>query len=157
MKAFPPVGTGGNSPGVLFSALGHQIGTGINAAIMRDRDGYARVLARLEKWNPKYNEAYHPGWDFKEPLPANQRTAAVSGFRNSNIAGMRGMSRLFQNDEYHSLIRKIQDYNLGADFVRKIDSGRFPPTQVTEAEFEQAKRRAAEIEKQLGIEGVFSR
>jgi hypothetical protein len=155
VKAFPPVGTGANSPGVALTALSRQIGNFVNPAIMRDRGGYSRVVARLERWKPKYDVGYVPGWEFKNPLPLDQCAAAAMEFWNINVAGMRGMNTLFQNDEYHGLIRKIQDYNLDDDFIRKIDDGQFPPSKVSEADFKRAKARAEEIEKQMGIEGLF--
>src|SRR5258708_18495485 len=36
LKVFPPVGTGGDSPGVALAALNQEIGTAVNPALMRE-------------------------------------------------------------------------------------------------------------------------
>src|SRR5438045_5150266 len=52
-KCFPPKETGGDSPFVAYAALSQGLGSTINPAVMAEPKTFAKVLERIEKWNPK--------------------------------------------------------------------------------------------------------
>ena len=60
-ECFPPVGEGGDSPGVALGALGFQIGAAVNPAIMREPSSYKAVIERLHAWDPELAPGYDPG------------------------------------------------------------------------------------------------
>jgi hypothetical protein len=55
LEAYKPIGTGGSSPEVLIGALRFQLGQGINPLTFRDRDLFARIVARLSNWNAVFD------------------------------------------------------------------------------------------------------
>ncbi|MCX6952432.1 MAG: hypothetical protein NTV51_09740, partial [Verrucomicrobia bacterium] len=57
-ELFPPTGTGGDSPMVLFGALQQQLGGVVNPALMAEPKVFAKVLARVKSWKPEVPNGY---------------------------------------------------------------------------------------------------
>jgi len=145
-KCFPAKGTGGDSPFLVYAALSQGLGSTINPAVMADPKTFAKVIARVEKWNPKAPKEYTPGYEFKERLSEKDAHEAAKPNREEFLRRMGDLSRLLSDAEYFAAFRIIQAYNLASD-----DEG--PTKEQNEKATETMKR----IEKDKGLKGFFSK
>ncbi len=160
LEVFDPVGVGGDSPAVLLGALKATLGPAINPVVMRDREAFSRIAARLAKWTPVFDAGYDPGWEYKVELRGPAREAAIKTLREPLLASIQPLNQLLQDDEFYRSFKIVQDYNLKALDVLPEAPGDGPskaaPAQVSDAEFTAAMDRLKEIEKARGIKsGLF--
>jgi TonB family protein len=149
LDRYPPVGKGGDSPGVLIGALSTQVGQAVNPAIMRDPKVYQGVVDRLRAWSPETAKGYDPGWDFGRAQPAAPARVAAEKMKREYLEPAEGMARLLNTPEYFEAFKVLQDFNLDA-------AGDGPkPEQIAQAR--QAEERMRTIEQKLGIPGLFYR
>jgi hypothetical protein len=145
MECFPPRGTGGNHPFVLYDALSHQLGSVINPAVMTQPKVFSRAIARVKKWSPKAPEEYHPGYEFMKRLSEKEAHKAAKPNRDEFISRMSDLASLLNDPEYFSAFRVIQTSNLAFDDKR--------PTREDVAKATEAMKR---IEKEKRLKGVFT-
>ena len=143
-KIYPPEGTGGDSPMVLFGALASQIGSVINPEIMRNPEEFSQSLKLVEEWQPEVSEAYEPGWDYKEKLPVENALNSLSLSKAEFNVGMGNLAKLLSIPEYLDTFVTIQDYNMLWDESRP-----------SKEQFEAAKQKLMDIEKSKDIEGMY--
>ena len=144
-KCFPPKGTGGNSPGVLYAALSQQAGSAINPAIMAEPKIFAKVYERLKKWSPKAPKQYHPGYEFTDRLSEKDARAVAEPNRTDFLSRMGDLVTLLNDAQYFAALRIVQAHNLGTDDERP-----------TEEEYEKAVNVMKRIEKDKQLQGFFS-
>ncbi|HUR56711.1 MAG TPA: hypothetical protein VM029_03320 [Opitutaceae bacterium] len=143
---FPPTGTGGNSPMVLFGALDHQYGSAINPALMAQPKDFANALARVKSWQPRVPADYNPGWDYTAKGGEKEALAAIQAGREQFLEGMNGMATLLQDPDYFAAFKAVQDYNLKRGTER--------PSQES---FQAAMQTMQRIEEAKGIKGIASK
>lgn len=144
-ECFPPKGTGGNSPFVVYAALSQQLGSEINPAVMAEPKVFEKALARLKEFIPKAPQNYDPGYEFLEKKSAQNAFKAVEPNRTEFINRMTDLSTLLNDAEYFAAFQVIQEYNLSRD-------GKRP----TAGENDKATETMKRIEKTKGLEGFFS-
>lgn len=140
---FPPTGTGGNSPMVLFGALQQQLGSAINPALMGEPQVFAKVLARVKSWQPKVPEGYAPGWEFSQKENEEKAAASIQEGRAKFLDGMGGICALLQDDEYFAAFKVAQAYN-----------SKPPAEKPTKEAFDTAMKTMSRVEKEKGIQGL---
>ncbi len=160
MQVYEPIGTGGNSPATLLGATKATIGPIINPAIMRDRDAFARVVARLANWTPKFEAGYEPGWEYKAALSGPRIEAAVKEAKEAVVPHLQSLNQLLHDDDYYKAFKTVQDYNLRdvEEFGTAPQSGqpKAAPVKVTRADYTAAMDRLQQIEKARGLKsGIF--
>ncbi len=108
-KVYPPVGKGGDSPGVLKASLNSVIGRAIVPAVTGDPTVYANVIARLSKWTPEFGENYDPGWEYEDPLGPEAAAEVVTATREAMLKPLQQKAKLLRNQEYRDLTKAIGD------------------------------------------------
>lgn len=146
-ECFPPKGTGGDSPFVVYAALSQQFGSAITPAVMAEPEVLAKVIERVKKWNPKASKEYDPGYEFTERKSENAVHEAVKPNRTEFLSRLGDLSSLLNDAEYFAAFRVVQAYNLPIDDKRR-------PTQ---EENEKATETMKRIEKDKGLKGFFSK
>ena len=141
---FPPTGTGGNSPMVLFGALSHQMGSAINPEIMKRPSEYSKAIELASNWLPRVPSDYHPGWEYEEKGDIAECIDALKLSIADFNKGMNGFASLLNDPEYFEAFRTVQDYNLI-----------FDDTRPSEEEKEKAIAKMTEIEKRKNIRGMY--
>jgi hypothetical protein len=146
-ECFPPVGQGGDSPGVALTAVSYQIGGALNPAIMREPKSYKAAIERLRAWDVQMPRGYDPGWEYANPKPAAEARALVAKAKGEYLRPAEGLSTLLNTPEYFEAFKIVQDYNF-SDFKEK---------QKPEARerMERAQKSLRAIEERMGIEGLF--
>ena len=108
-KVFPPVGQGGNSPGVLMGALGASMGQSLQTSLSNDPVAYAKATTRFAQWSPEVGNGYDPGWEYANPLGAQAAAAVVAKVLKPALAAAQAKAKLLQNDEYVRLSQVLTD------------------------------------------------
>lgn len=160
LESYEPVGTGGDSPGVALTAVRVQGHAKINPAIMRDREAFARVLARIEKWSPAYDSNYQPGWEFKSALNESQIKEKAQQVKTAWLKQMQEVNQLLQDDEWFDAFKTTQDYDLEGEKLLLTDADgkarRVERKKVSKSDYQAALARIQEIEKSRGLKsGLF--
>jgi hypothetical protein len=145
-QCFPPVGTGGNSPFVLYAALSQQFGSVINPAVMAEPKVFEKALARVKNWTPKASKEYDPGYEFTDRKSEKDAHEAIAPKRTEFIDRMSELSTLLNDPEYFAAFRVVQAFNLATDDERPTDEANDKAT-------ETMKR----IEKDKGLKGFFTK
>jgi hypothetical protein len=159
LKAYEPTEIGGNSPIVALDAMQQMAGSYINPAAVRDREMFARVIARVSFWNPTYSPKYSPGWDFKSEVTKASFEQIVQDAKKRWLESMSNMAKLLRDDEYYKLILLAQDFNFRHEKRKPWDpQGKDIKTQVTvtEEEYNDAVSKMKSIEKRLGVASLLS-
>lgn len=145
-ELFPPTGTGGDSPMVLFGALQQQLGSAVSPTLWAQPKVFARVLARVKSWNPEVTVDYSPGWAFSRKGSRELAEASLKNGRTKFLDGMGGICTLLQDDAYFAAFRIGQDYNLKQGSERP-----------TKEAFDAAMKTMERIEGEKGIQGIASK
>jgi len=145
-ELFPPTGTGGDSPMVLFGALQQQLGSVVNPALLAEPKVFARVLARVKSWNPEVAADYSPGWAFSKKGSKELAEASIKDGRAKFLDGMGGICTLLQDDAYFAAFKIGQDYNLKQGSERP-----------TKEAFDASMKTMERIEGEKGIQGIASK
>jgi len=145
-ELFPPTGTGGNSPMVLFGALQQQLGSVVNPALMAEPKVFAKVLARVESWKPEVPQGYLPGWEFSQKESPEKAEASIQDGRARFLEGMGGICTLLQDDDYFAAFKTAQDYNLKPRDEKPAKEA-----------FDTAMETMERIEREKGIQGVVTK
>lgn len=149
LKRFPPVGQGGDSPGVALGALSQQVGSVVNPAVMREPRVFKAVIDKVRALDLETPPGYDPGWEFAgTPAPAEARALSAS-VKQEYLKPAEGLVTLLNTPEYFDAWKVVQDANL-APFDGK-------PHPERAAAVEQATRRLRGLEERMGIEGLFYR
>lgn len=159
LKAYEPTEIGGNSPIVALDAMQQMAGSYINPAVIRDRDMFARVVARVSFWNPTYSPKYSPGWDFNSEVTKARFDHIVRDEKKRWLKSMSDTTKLLRDDEYYKLILLAQDFNFRHEERKPWDpQGKDVKTQVTvsEEEYNDAVSKMKSIEKRLGVASLLS-
>ena len=149
LDRFPPKGEGGDSPAALIGALSMQIGQAVNPALMRDPRLFGSALTRLRAWDPVAPAPYDPGWEHGPEKPAAEAKADAERLKRGMLGPAQDMARLLETPEYFEAFRALQDFNLDTTGEAK------KPERIAAAR--AAERTMAEIEKRLGLAGLYTR
>lgn len=106
-QVYPPVGKGGNSPGVLKASLSFAVGQSIIPAVTGDPTVYANVIARLSKWTPEFGKDYDPGWEFEKSLGQEAAEDIVAATRKAMLTPLQHKAKLLGNEEYRALTEVV--------------------------------------------------
>jgi hypothetical protein len=142
-ECFPPVGEGGDSPGVALGALGYQIGAEVNPAIMREPKAYTAAIERLRAWDPQMAPGYDPGWEYRSRKPAAEARAIAAKAKQEYLRPAEGLSTLLNTPEYFEAFKVVQDYNF-ADVKEQLQ----PEARDRK---ERAEKSLREIEERMCI------
>lgn len=145
-KCFPPQGTGGDNPFVLFAALSRTLGSSINPAVMAEPEIFSKALERIGKWSPKAPDGYSPGYKFKERLSEKDAHEAAGPNRIEFLARMGELSKLLSDAEYFAAYQVVRAHNLATGDNRP-----------TAEEYENATAKMKRIETEKGLKGFFSK
>ncbi len=143
-EVFPPVGTGGNSPMILFGALSNQLGSAINPEIMRRPESFSESLRLAKDWKPKIPEDYNPGWDHTEKKGIDGAHEKLKIAKKEFDQGMGGLASLLSSSEYFEAFKIVQDYNM-----------KFGDSRPSKEANDKAVTLMTEIEKAKGLRGIF--
>lgn len=159
LKAYAPVGSGGNDPGLAIAAVSGQLGSRINPSAMRDRDIFGRIVERVSSWSPVFDPAYDPGWEHKTSPNKAEFDKQVAEVKAVWIGQMRDFSELLQDDEYYDLFQKVQKYNLaGIEDFSPETGGRDAAETMSEEDYAASVVRLEQIEAQHGSKfGPFTK
>ena len=146
-ECFPPKGTGGDSPFLVYEALSQQYGSIIIPAVTADPKVFAKAIERVKEWNPKAPKEYDPGYEFTERKSEKDAQEAVKPGRTESLSRLGDISSLLNDAEYFTAFRVVQAYNMASDDKQR-------PTQ---EEKEKATETMKRIEKDKGIKGIFSK
>lgn len=141
---FPPTGTGGNTPMILFGALTNQLGSLINPVIMRLPDQFAKSIALTSEWKPLVPEGYDPGWEHHGMTSVDTAMEQFQSAHESFNVGMGNIAKLLQMPPYFDAFLIVQDYNLSWDEGKP-----------SKDEFDNAEKTMMEIEQSEKIEGMY--
>jgi hypothetical protein len=145
-KCFPPKGTGGDSPFLVYAALSQGLGSTINPAVMSEPKAFAKAIERVEKWSPKAPIEYTPGYEFQERLSEKDAHEAAKPNRTEFLSRMGDLSKLLNDPEYFAAFRVVQAHNLASGDKRP-----------TKEENERATETMKRIEKDTGLKGIASK
>jgi hypothetical protein len=157
LNTFRPRKTGSGNPVVLISALNVKLGEVINPALMRQPDIFANVIARIEDWQPSYDDSYTPGWKFSERKAVKKSAALADKTKQSFLQSMQPLSKLLLDPEYFEIFKTVQDKNLSREFLQRIEGNTYEPKVVSAENLGRLKARGAEIELEHGKQVIFSR
>ncbi|HVU87541.1 MAG TPA: hypothetical protein VHD36_09475 [Pirellulales bacterium] len=146
-QVFPPLKTGGDSPGTLQSALSMSVGTRVAPALKNDARAQAKAAQLLDKWKPYLGEDYEPGWEHKPRMGQPAATALVTRVHQKAIKVLTPNTKLLENAEYVRLTKERKNADL---VIQRIDSQTLPGaprTPEVAMEYEDAgnKRLAAAL------------
>ncbi len=149
-QVYPPVGKGGNSPGVLIAALGATLGQAVSPAIENDPAAQATLIRMLGEWSPKFPVGYDPGWEHRQPLSESARDEVVQKAREAMLTPLKEQAALLANEEYQQLLKEAGEAK--ADVRRHADAARASAdSDEVRVEFEAkfhaafARKKAAEV------------
>ena len=108
-QVYPPVGKGGNSPGVLKASMSFAVGQAIVPAVTGDPTVYAKVIDRLSKWTPRFVKDYNPGWEFENALGQEAAEEVVAATRKAMLSPLQQKAKLLGNQEYRDLTTVVGD------------------------------------------------
>lgn len=145
-ELFPPTGTGGDSPMVMFGALQQTLGETVNPALMAEPKIFAKVLTKVKSWTPQVASSYQPGWPYAKSGSKSAAEAALKDGKKKFLDGMGGICELLQDEAYFAAFRIGQNYN----FKRGADR---PSKEAFDAAFATMER----IEREKGIQGIASK
>jgi TonB family protein len=94
-------------------------------------------------------EGYDPGWDHGPPKPTEEAKATAERLKREMLQPAEGMARLLGTPEYFEAFKTLQDAS--------GDAGPHAKTPERVAAAKKAERKMAEIEKRLGIPGLYTR
>jgi hypothetical protein len=149
LERFPPKEAGGDGPEALIGSLSMPIGEAVNPALMRDPAAFQRALSRLRSWDPVGPGDYDPGWDHGAPRPAEETRATADRLKREMLQPAENMARLLGTPEYFEAFKTLQDGS------RDTSPDAKKPERVAAAK--AAERKMAEIEKRMGIAGLYTR
>ncbi len=149
LDRFPPREQGGDSPEALIAGLSMPIGEAVNPALMRNPRAFEGAIGRVRAWDPVAPEGYDPGWDHGPAKPAQEAKTAAERLKREMLLPAEGMVRLLARPEYFEAFKTLQDFN------RDTSPDAKKPERVAAAK--AAERTMAEIEKRLGIAGLYTR
>ncbi len=109
-ECYPPKGQGGNSPLVALGAFKYGIGEMINPKVSRDPALYARIVRRLENWDPSTDPAYKPGWEYKSACSDYSQTAKSA--KHQRLKVMEDFSSLLKIPKYESAFNISQAFHM---------------------------------------------
>jgi hypothetical protein len=144
---FPPKGTGGDNPFLLFAALSQQFGSVIIPAVMAEPKIFAKAIERVKNWNPKAPKEYEPGYEFTERKSEKDAHEAAKLYRTEFLSRMGDLSSLLNDAEYFAAFRVVQAYRLASDDKQRP----------TKEENEKATETMKRIEKDKGLKGFLSK
>lgn len=144
-QCFPPEGTGGNDPFLVYSNLSMMIGHSVNPAVMDAPDVFQKALDRLREWQPKAPEGYDPGYDYKERKTEKEALDAAKPNRDDFFSHMDAICTLLKNKEYLDASRVVRAYNLADEAERP-----------SKEEHDEARGIMKRIENEKGLEGLSS-
>lgn len=145
---FPPKAKGADSPGVALGAITNQLGAEINPAVMRVPPTFAKVVTRVGSWSPEVPAGYDPGWEYGVAAEGDAKRAFTE-HHDGFVKQFGGLSKLLSNAEYFAAFKTLQGYNLSPMAEQK------KPERMKEQK--AAESKMLELEKKLGIEGLFYR
>ncbi len=108
LKSFPSELTGGEAPGVAITALIYPIRQYIAKNLVLHPEKYARVVQRLSSWEGKYTDDYNPGWDTTEKPSSTDLEKNLREIKDKKLVKMIDIAKLLENNEYASLLNKLQ-------------------------------------------------
>lgn len=146
-ECFPPKGTGGDSPFLVYAALSQQYGSVINPAVAAEPKVFAKAIERVTMWNPKAPKEYDPGYEFTERKSEKDAHEAAKPNRTEFLSRLGDLSSLLNDAEYFAAFRVVQAYNTASDDKQR-------PTQEQK---ENATETMKRIEKDKGLKGIFSK
>jgi TonB family protein len=149
LDRFPPTEKGGDGPEVLIGTLSMQIGQAVNPALMRDPRAFAGAIARVRAWDAVGPSGYDPGWNHGPAKPAAEARAGADTLKHEMLQPAENMARLLATPEYFAAFKTLQDFNLDTTGESK------KPERIAAAKAAEAKM--AEIEKRMGIAGLYTR
>ncbi|HEY4312302.1 MAG TPA: hypothetical protein VGN12_22835 [Pirellulales bacterium] len=127
-QVFPPIGTGGDSPATLQSALSMSVGMRVGPLVKNDARVQAKVAQLLGQWKPYLGADYEPGWDHKPRMDEQAATALASRVQQRAIKALTPNTKLLENAEYAQLTKERKE----ADFtIQRIDAQNPPGQQRT--------------------------
>ncbi len=141
---FPPTGTGGNSPMLLFGALQYEVGTPLNPALFAKPKIFVKVAERIKSWKPKAGPKYEPGWEYSKRGDEKTVAEALESVRKTMTSEIVGQASLLLDTNYFAAFRIVQDYNLKSGATNQ------PSRQA----YDTALGTMQRIEKQKGIDGA---
>ena len=153
LAAYPAMGKGGDDPAVALAAIRLQLGAVLNPAFFGDRELFARIVARLEKWTPTFDPKYDPGWEYRQPVTKSHFDAAVVKVRPEWLAPAQEICALMSDDEYYRLFKLVRDHHVSSARValgETTNQADETPQATTEAEYSAALERLKQIEKEHG-------
>lgn len=113
-EMFPPLGTGGDSPMLVFGALQQTLGPDVQSD-MADRPAvYAAVVKRLKSWRPRVAANYSPGWEHAAPKSAATTDALILPQIKERLAKLEALASLLQDKEYFAAFQTAKRLNLSA-------------------------------------------
>lgn len=139
-QVYPPVKSGGDSPGVLMAALTATAGQPIMEGLQRDPAAMKSVVDRVAKWTPSFVDGYHPGWEYRDPLTKAQAAAVVAATLAEVLTPLKSKATLLENDEYKRLSVELASARDRKDSIfRQMERQRlYVVPEGSRAEFEQA-------------------
>lgn len=149
VERFPPKGQGGDGPEALIASLSMPIGEAVNPALMRNPRAFEGALARLRAWDPVATGDYDPGWDHGPQKAPEEAKATADRLKREMLQPAENMARLLATPEYFEAFKTLQDFN------RDTSAEARTPERIAAAK--AAERKMAEIEKRLGIAGLYTR
>jgi ankyrin repeat protein len=108
-QVYPPIGTGGDSPGTLLAALAATMQPAVLDPAKADPAIFASVIDRLIQWSPKFPPDYDPGWEFKNELDQGAAAKVVAEARARLLAPLQRQAKLLRNEEYRQLAKQLGD------------------------------------------------
>jgi TonB-like protein len=149
LERFPTKDQGASGAEALIASLSMSIGEAVNPALMRSPAAFERALARLRSWDPVGSGDYDPGWDHGAPRPAGETRATADRLKREMLQPAENMARLLATPEYFEAFKTLQDFN------RDTSPDAKKPERVAAAK--AAERTMADIEKRMGIPGLYIR
>ena len=152
LQRFPPVGEGGNSPGVAIGAIKYQVGAVVNPRVFRAPEIYSKILDRLDTLDAKTGDTYDPGWEYKPSAQYEEKghtweKELLKTIKSDYLMSARGLSRLLNTPEYFTAFKIVQDFNFGSADNREDTDNK--------STYDEAINTMTRIETEMKIKGMF--
>ncbi|MDX1810712.1 MAG: hypothetical protein R3240_02080 [Gammaproteobacteria bacterium] len=148
LKNFPPRAKGGNSPEVMLGSLSYQLGSVINAELMRTPTMFSKVVQRLNSWQPGYGKDYKPDWESENRLNLNEKPVEMNRVKQGRIGPMLELSELLSDKKYFDSFLVVQNYNL--------NRAKYKDDQVMKNKKLEAEKEMVRIEKAKHLKGFMT-
>jgi len=94
-------------PPVLKGAMARLAGGAISRRLSEDPKTFLKVVERVGSWNPKFPQAYDPGWKFKHKIKDEEVQEAVTHVREKMLSALRKSATLLADERYQIALKEL--------------------------------------------------